>query len=66
MTLMSMIVARRATKTALRRPDSTRNGAPSYRDGAVSAPSVGGVGGGGQLGPGTDVGATRGDIDSVS
>ena len=36
-----MIVARDAMRTAVRRPDSTRNGAPSYRDGAVSAPSVG-------------------------
>src|SRR6478735_3278605 len=34
-------VARVATRTALRRPDSTRNGAPSYRDDAVSAPSDG-------------------------
>src|SRR6476660_4103460 len=36
-----MIVARVATRTALRRPDSTRNVAPSYRDDAVSAPSDG-------------------------
>src|SRR4029079_3181052 len=35
------IVARVATRTALRRPESTRNVAPSYRDGAVSAPSDG-------------------------
>src|SRR6187397_800960 len=35
------IVARVATKTALRRPDSTRNVAPSYRDDAVSTPSDG-------------------------
>ena len=36
------IVARVATRTAFRRPDSTRNVAPSYRDGAVSAPSAAG------------------------
>src|SRR6185312_5629721 len=35
------IVARVATRTALRRPDSTRNVSPSYRDDAVSAPSDG-------------------------
>ena len=43
MTPMRMTVARDATRTAFRRPDSTRNVAPSYRDDAVSASSVGRV-----------------------
>src|SRR5687768_3475753 len=38
------IVASAATRTALRRPDRTRNVAPSYRDDAVSASNVGSVG----------------------
>ena len=38
-----MAAARRATGTARRRPIRSGNGAPSYRDGAVSAPSVGRV-----------------------
>src|SRR4051794_13310200 len=37
------IVAMVAARTALRRPDSTRNVPPSYRDDAQSAPSVGQV-----------------------
>ncbi len=40
-----MIVARIAMRTALRRPDSTRNGAPSYRNDAVSTSSDGRVAG---------------------
>jgi hypothetical protein len=39
-----MIAERRATKAALRRPDRTRNVAPSYRIDAVSASNVGSVG----------------------
>src|SRR3954451_15387907 len=42
---MRMAAANVATRTAFRRPDSTRNGAPSCRDGAVSAPNDGRVAG---------------------
>src|SRR6476660_2072350 len=60
-------VARVATRTALRRPDSTRNGAPSYRDGAVSAPSVGVPSSGSAVGAGLGAcnGASGDDVACV-